>query len=97
MGPAIAEEDQDDLSEADGGAIRFRIKNLDTGEEQEIENEEQEELLDKKLSEGRHSNNQSIQKSKISSLIGKIFGSMSTKIMNNLGSIVKAVSMMKPE
>lgn len=31
---------------------KFKIKNLDTGEEIEIENEEMEEELDKKLSQG---------------------------------------------
>jgi hypothetical protein len=32
--------------------MHFRIKNLDTGEELEIENEEQEELFQRKVSEG---------------------------------------------
>lgn len=36
---------------------------MDTGEEEEIENEEQEEILDKRLSEGRHGKLFMIQKS----------------------------------
>ena len=54
MDPVIREEDQDNMTETENEVLRFRIKNLDTGEEEEIENEEQEELLDKKLSAGRH-------------------------------------------
>lgn len=52
--PVIREEDEENMTETENEVLRFRIKNLDTGEEEEIENEEQEEILDKKLSAGRH-------------------------------------------
>jgi hypothetical protein len=36
LDPVIREEDEDDITETENESIKFRIKNLDTGEEEEI-------------------------------------------------------------
>jgi hypothetical protein len=36
MDPVIREEDEDNITETENEIVRFRIKNLDTGEEEEI-------------------------------------------------------------
>jgi hypothetical protein len=61
--PVIREEDEDELTESAVENLVFRIKNLDTGEEMEIENEEQEELFQLKVSEGIHGTFQAMQTS----------------------------------
>lgn len=61
--PVIREEDEDELTESAVENLVFRIKNLDTGEEMEIENEEQEELFQRQVSEGIHGNHPATQTS----------------------------------
>lgn len=55
----IREVDEEEEVDKAPKMMKFKIKNLDTGEEIEIENEEMEQELDKKLSQGLDSNSSS--------------------------------------